>query len=1112
MPTDITGFYLGQEAQVFGAAMRGTTKSLAPATVIKRAMTYQFSPHFHPYVRELVDELIARGIDGLLAKDTEYVQTDEAGNVTLLTAPAAGAKPTLFDDAAFLAEYAPAAMVGTPYPTKELDFSTGSAYGVYNWEVFFHIPLTIAINLSRNQRFEEAQRWFHFIFDPTDDSLGATPERFWKVKPFQTTDVDLIEEILTNLATGEDEQLRQDTVNSIGAWKDSPFRPHVIARYRPTAYMLKTVMAYLDNLITWGDSLFRQDTGESIGEATQLYVTAANLLGPRPQLVPKQGSLTTQTYHSLRANRNEAGLDEFSNAMREMETALPFDLAPTPTRVGDSDRMSPLRSVGGDLYFCIPRNDTLIAYWDTVADRLFKIRNSLNLQGVFRQLPLFEPPIDPALLARAAAAGLDIAAVVASANQPLPLVRFQTLAQRATELCAEVKTLGGGLLAALEKEDNEALTILRAKHERIILELAEAVRYGQWQEAIKNQEATSHAIANATHRYAYYERLLGRPENEITLPELEKLDVEGLLKLKFRAGEPEVTLRTLPVEIAQNLGSEAGGKQLSTEELTELKKLKDARDKQASAAAKDKIGAGLSAIPDIGINLHYWGLGGHLVTIASKAMPFWASFDRSAADELTYLATNTAKLGSYGRRELEWAFQSNLAAGEITHLFKQLRAAEIRVALAERELRNHQRQISHAQEIELFLTDEKKGKHANQALYAWMKREVRGLYSQCFQFAFDVAKKAERALQFELGDPGLSFLQFGYTAGKEGLLAGEKLYFDLKRMEMAYHDLNQREHELTKHISLLQLNPEALLQLRQSGRCTVSVPESLFDLGGAGHYFRRLKSVAVTIPCVVGPYTAVNCTLTLLRSSVRATPRLLEDGAYARVDANDDRFQERTGSIQSIVTSSGQNDSGLFEVNLRDERYLPFEGAGAVSEWQLALPHPIHQFDYDTISDVILHLRYTARNGGDALAAAATTHLSALIGRTEAVGTTRLFSVREEFPSEWAKFQRLDAASVATITLPLRPEHYPFWSQGRLDAVRRIDVYSRSETGATVTLGADGPETMLDDGDSSLNGLWVGMFSDELDQSPIADLTLSFSDNSMTDLWLAITWSGTGPA
>ena len=107
-----------------------------------------------------------------------------------------------------------------------------------------------------------------------------------------------------------------------------------------------------------------------------------------------------------------------------------------------------MRSLGQALYFCVPRNDKLLGYWDTVADRLFKIRNSLNIQGIFRQLALFEPPIDPALLARAAAAGLDVAAIVNGLNQPLPLVRFQLLVQKAAEIVQEVKSLGNNLLSA----------------------------------------------------------------------------------------------------------------------------------------------------------------------------------------------------------------------------------------------------------------------------------------------------------------------------------------------------------------------------------------------------------------------------------------------------------------------------------------------------------------------------------------------------------------------------------------------------------------------------------------------------------------------------------------
>ena len=35
--------------------------------------------------------------------------------------------------------------------------------------------------LMQNQRFAEARRWFHYIFDPTHTG-GETPERFWKIK------------------------------------------------------------------------------------------------------------------------------------------------------------------------------------------------------------------------------------------------------------------------------------------------------------------------------------------------------------------------------------------------------------------------------------------------------------------------------------------------------------------------------------------------------------------------------------------------------------------------------------------------------------------------------------------------------------------------------------------------------------------------------------------------------------------------------------------------------------------------------------------------------------------------------------------------------------------
>ncbi|MEJ7870615.1 MAG: hypothetical protein WKF67_00015 [Rubrobacteraceae bacterium] len=1019
--------------------------------------------------------------------------------------------PALYEDIFSPARYAPSALVQRPYPVKDLDFTSGGAYSVYNWELFFHVPLTIAIHLGKNQRFAEAQRWFHFLFDPTDDSDGPTPERFWKVRPFQTTDVKKVEEILVNLATNADPTLRDETVRSIEAWKVAPFRPHVIARYRQQAYMYKTVMAYLDNLISWGDSLFRQDTGEAVDEATMLYVLAANILGPRPQPVPQKGSVRPQTYANLRAD-----LKQFGVVMREVETAAPFDLMPFPTEDGgDNERLATLRSLGKALYFCVPRNDKLLSYWDTVADRLFKIRNSLNIQGIFRQLPLFEPPIDPALLARATASGLDVGAVVNGLNQPLPLVRFQLLVQRAAEICQEVKSLGNNLLSAMEKEDNEALAILRARHERTVVEMVELVRYAQVQEAIKSREGLLESLALAVQRYTYYERQLGKKPDEVAIPELDELDSNSLEKTSFATREPEMGRRKIEVDIVEDLGA-SGGKIVSSHETKELEASHSARTWQ-SRSSKTAMIANLSYyIPSYGTDFHYWGVGGRIEfggQHVGPAIQAIAEYARDLSAQDSYDAIHAGKVGGYQRREQDWAFQSNLAAGEITQIFKQLRAAQIREAIAEQELKNHRQQMKHAEEMERFLNEEgteTNGKQTNKALYAWMKREVKGLYGQCFQFAFDIAKKAERALQHELGNPELSYLQFGYLAGKEGLLAGEKLYLDIKRMEMAYHDLNQREYELTKHVSLMQVDPLALLQLRTTGRCTVTLPEALFDMDGPGHYFRRIKTVAVSIPCVTGPYASVNCTLTLLKSSIRKT-QVLRDGDYAREDAEDDRFDDYFGSLQSIVTSSGQNDSGLFETNLRDERYLPFENSGVVSEWQLELPADVRQFDYDTISDVILHLRYTAREGGSLLRNGAVANLEDRIEEAQAVGSARLFSVRHEFPTEWAKFTSVKiegATKVAELALDLREEHYPFWSRGRLEAVKRVDLYAKIVKNSVEVEdtpdGTGNKDTLVKD--TSLGNLLAGKLTNIPLPAPRGKFTLYFNDNSMQDLWLALAW------
>ena len=332
-----------------------------------------------------------------------------------------------------------------------------------------------------------------------------------------------------------------------------------------------------------------------------------------------------------------------------------------------------------------------------------------------------------------------------------------------------------------------------------------------------------------------------------------------------------------------------------------------------------------------------------------------------------------------------------------------------------------------------------------------MKTELSKLYFNAYRMALEMARKAERAAPRELGVKPLNILGNAYWDSlRGGLLAGERLHQDLKLLEVAYLDQNRREYELTKHISLRRLNPEALVNLRIKTEgcceCTFDIPEWLFDLDTPGHYLRRIKSVSVSIPCVVGPYASINCKLTLLKSTVRHAATVAD---YSRTDATASRFTDFFGASEAVVTSAANADSGLFETQLRDERFLPFEGSGVISTWRLELPGEYPQFDYSTISDVVLGIRYTAREGGESLRDAATEAIATQLQAATPPRVEVLFSSRSDFPTEWA---RADASSV--LKIGISKGQLPYWMEAanlKLQEVKSADL-SKDEQSGLLTL------------------------------------------------------------
>lgn len=231
---------------------------------------YRFENFFHPFVGELIAKLNRDSLPGVM----DAVWQDG------LKTPDPAADPA---HDFFHILYGPTndQLTRVESFAKQIDVAEHGTYANYNWELFFHIPVMVAVHLSKTQRFAEAQRWFHYVFDPTStNKTTEPPKRFWKFLAFrQDQQPKQIDYLLTLLSKNpadlspDDQQARQDILDGYQAILDKPFQPHAVARTRHLAYQYNVVMKYLDNLIAWGDNLFQQDTIESINEATQRYVS-----------------------------------------------------------------------------------------------------------------------------------------------------------------------------------------------------------------------------------------------------------------------------------------------------------------------------------------------------------------------------------------------------------------------------------------------------------------------------------------------------------------------------------------------------------------------------------------------------------------------------------------------------------------------------------------------------------------------------------------------------------------------------------------------------------------------------------------------------------------------
>jgi len=740
----------------------------------------------------------------------------------------------------------------------------------------------------------------------------------------------------------ENYEAMKTTVAQERKYLNDPFDPHAIAQLRPIAYRKTIVMSYIDNLLDWGDMLFRQYTRESINEARMLYVLAYDLLGKKPENLGTLPLPDETNYEGLYHNEDLVSGDDY-DFLLELENANDQYTSLTFAAVQHDSIANP--------YFYIPENSLFGDYWNRVEDRLFKIRNSLNILGEKQPLPLFQPPIDPMALVNAVAAGGSVSEAITMLNTTVPHYRFNYMLEKAKAYADKLSQFGADLLGAIEKKDAEELELLNNKQEAMILALNTQIKEKQIKDAeenIKNLEESKKSAENQRDHYTDLidTKLIGEEETQIGMMS-GALGIHGLTALAHITSGlsyviPQVTAG--PFSFGVTSGGQQVGKML------------------------DKFGDSSDALAET------LSMGGEIAGIYAQ----------------------------YKRSEEDWELQKAMSISEIKQLEFQIASAKLQKKIAQKELDAHKQEIENNESVARFMQD----KFSSMQLYNWMSSKLSGLFHQTFKMAHDIAKQAERAFVFETGSKVADIQFIGGTywdSQRKGLMSGETLGHDLARMEKAYMEQDSRGMEITKNISLLKLDPMAYLQLKMKGQCVFRLTEELFDQDFPGHYNRQLKTISLAFD--IGEGKTVNATLTQLNNKLVMEPDI--KAVKYLLDAKGDQpmtirtdWKVNQQIALSYVDEYTENN-GLFELRYDDERYLPFEGTGAVSLWKLELQGKAGSYNLEDLLDVTIKLRYTAEQGGAAFA-------NAVKGALKPYQATSFFDIAYTFPEEWNDFMLSD--------------------------------------------------------------------------------------------------------
>ncbi|MPY24336.1 neuraminidase-like domain-containing protein [Shewanella sp. YLB-07] len=690
--------------------------------------------------------------------------------------------------------------------------------------------------------------------------------------------------------------------------------PDIVAQGDPMHYKVATYMKLQDLLIARGDMAYRQLEKDSLAEAKMWYVTALNMLGEEPDLPlasnwsePTLGTAASQVLQ----NQNLYVLEQLTGGS-----------APVQERISAPQDTSQARTANSLTALFLPsENEKLKGYWQTLNQRLFNLRHNLSIDGQPLTLPIYAAPADPKALQSAAA--VDSAGGLSLPKISIALQRFPLMLESARGLIAQLVQYGGNLTSVLERKDVEALNVLLQTQAQDLMISSIKLQENTLEQLQAEQHALEASLAGAQAHRDSYQALLD----------------EGISNLEQQAMDDYVASGSM----------------------------------STASNAFRVAGAAIDATP----NVFGMAVGGMQIGSLSHATAY--GIDAGAVD-LTTKANAKVTSEQYRRRAQEWTIQRDGALHEIKQIEAQQASLTIQCQAAQLQKSYLETQQSQAQTQLDFM----KTKFSNEQLYSWMQGRLAALFYQFYDLAVSRCLKAQLAYQWETRDAA-TFIQPGaWDSNHAGLLCGEALALNLAQMESAYVDWDARALEVKRTVSMAQemelqgssfndkvieviqgasesrqlAVEESKHQLTLSGKDGEASFVASIDLGaldilsdypgsvvGEGKV-RRIKQVSVSLPALLGPYQDIQAVLGYSGSG---------DGIHQ--------------SCTQTAISHGMNDSGQFQLDFNEGKYLPFEGlpidGGNSASLTLTFPNVAadkKQHDLvQTLSDIILHISYTIR-------------------------------------------------------------------------------------------------------------------------------------------------------